>query len=442
MAINRQQETISRTLRVKINAKYKALYTQKARYKDLWGGRGRGGSHTGTDYFLYKLTSPTYFRGYLLRYTSSDIRSSLYTGLKDRIRQNDSLDLADFAFNETQMSVKYLPTGNTILSKGVAKDNARTASMKSLEGATHVLIEEADEVPEAEFDQMDLSLRTIESSEIEIIRIFNPPPKNHWIWRDYILEDFTISIKGVNQTFYTARPKEGSGILSIFGTYYDNIKNIHPSTIMKFERFRETNPEYYWTVIRGYITDGARGRIYEGWKFVTTEFFEALELPYLYALDFGYSIDPNALIKIKYEGDKRYCRELIYSAHLDNVSLAKRMRDVGVKPTDLVIADMGNGGDLRIAELRRGWRGIEGYQDLFFNIRPTLKGQGSINFGITRVKSCENYITEDSYNFADEYREYKWALDVNKNPTDRPIDTKNHCMDARRYAELVKGRDW
>jgi hypothetical protein len=32
--------------------------------------------------------------------------------------------------------------------------------MKSLAGATHVLIEEADEVGEAEFDQLDLSLRT------------------------------------------------------------------------------------------------------------------------------------------------------------------------------------------------------------------------------------------------------------------------------------------
>lgn len=442
MKVLKNPTELSRTLRVKINTKYTPLYTEKARYKDLWGGRGRGGSHTGTDYFIYLITRPTYFRGYLLRYVSSDIRLSLYTGLKDRIRQNSTLNLEDFAFNENQLSVKYLPTGNTILSKGVAKDSGRTAAMKSLEGATHVLIEEADEIPEAEFDQMDLSLRTMESEEIEIIRIFNPPPKTHWIWRDYILEDFTINIKGVAQQFYTARPKIGSGILSIFGTYYDNIKNIHPSTITKFERFRETNPEYYWTVIRGYITDGARGRIYEGWKFIGTEAFETLELPYLFALDFGYSIDPNALQKIKYEGERRYCRELIYSAHLDNVSLAKRMRDVGVKPTDLVIADMGNGGDLRIAELRRGWRGIEGYPDLYFNIRPTLKGQGSINFGITRVKSCENYITEDSVNYANEYREYKWALDANKNPTDRPIDEKNHLMDGRRYAELVKGRDW
>lgn len=139
------------------------------------------------------------------------------------------------------MSVTYLPTGNMILSKGVAKDSGRTAAMKSLEGATHVLIEEADEIPEAEFDQMDLSLRTMEANQIEIIRIFNPPPKKHWIWRDYILDDFIINIRGTNQTFYRARPRIGSGILSIWGTYYDNLANIHPTTVSKFESFKETN---------------------------------------------------------------------------------------------------------------------------------------------------------------------------------------------------------
>lgn len=435
-------EKNGRNIQININSKYAPLYTAKARYKDLWGGRGRGGSHTGTDYFIYLITRPAYFRGYLLRYVSSDIRLSLYQGLKDRIRQNDSLKPDDFRFNENQMSVTYIPTGNMILSKGVAKDSGRTAAMKSLEGATHVLIEEADEIPEAEFDQMDLSLRTMEANQIEIIRIFNPPPKKHWIWRDYILDDFIINIRGTNQTFYRARPRIGSGILSIWGTYYDNLSNIHPTTISKFESFKETNPEYYWTVIRGYITDGARGRIYNGWNFITSEQFERMELPHIYAIDFGYSVDPNALVKIKYRDNVRYCRELIYSPHLDNVMLAKRMRDVGVTERDVVIADMGNGGDLRIAELRRGFTHIEGYPNLRFNIHATIKGQGSINFGINRVKACENYITDDSYNFAHEYREYKWALDANKNPTDRPIDTDNHCMDARRYAELTKGRFW
>lgn len=147
-----------------------------------------------------------------------------------------------------------------------------------------------------------------------------------------------------------------------------------------------------------------------------------MELLHIYAIDFGYSVDPNALIKIKYRDNVRYCRELIYSPHLDNVMLAKRMRDVGVTERDVVIADMGNGGDLRIAELRRGFTHIEGYPNLRFNIQCDYQRTGKrINFGINRVKACENYITDDSYNFAHEYREYKWALDAQESngQTDR-----------------------
>lgn len=431
----------SRAISINVNYRFKNLYTSVSRYKDILGGRGRGGSHTGTDYFIYLMTRPKYFRGCLLRYTSSDVRLSLFQGIKDRIRQNPSFDVKDFKFNENQMTVTYIPTGNSIISKGVAKDTGRVASMKSVEGITAVLVEEADEIPESDFDMLDLSLRTTEATEIEIVRIFNPPHKNHWIWRDYILHDIQIPIRGVNQTFYWPEPKKGSNITMLFGTYYDNIQNIEETTRQKFEGFLHTNPEYYWTIIRGYITDGAKGRIYEGWKFITDEEFEKMDLPVIYGLDFGYSIDPCALVKRKHIGEERFYRELIYQPGLGDLELAKRMRDLGIKQTDLIIADYGNGGDLRIAQLRRGWGNqIEGYPDLRFNIQPTYKG--AINVGISKVKECRNYITEGSANLAEEVRNYRWALDINKNPTDRPIDTHNHCLDAIRYMELLKGRSW
>jgi phage terminase large subunit len=69
-----------------------------------------------------------------------------------------------------------------------------------------------------------------------------------------------------------------------------------------------------------------------------------------------------------------------------------------------------------------------------------VKGSGSVNVGITKVKSCVNYMTEGSDNGWNEYSEYKWALDADKNPTDTPVDKYNHLMDGRRYFELNKGR--
>jgi len=418
---------------------YKDVFSTDKRYIDVWGGRGRGGSYFGTDYFLFLITQPKYFRGYFVRHTFNDIKDSLFQDIKDRIDENETLNYEDFKINEANYSLVYKPTGNKIISKGITGDGKRTAKMKSLAGATHVLIEESDEIGETEFNQMDLSLRTIKTDKIQIIRIFNPPSKAHWIWKSYNLSDVEITIDGKITNFCKAEPKSDSNILSIWSVYEDNYRNLQQSTIVKFESFLESDPDYYYNQVRGLISDGAKGRIYSGWKHISDDYFNKLNLTYVYIVDFGYSNDPNAIIMEKWDNSYRYIKELLYETGLDNIALAKRMRDLGIKSTDIVVADMGGGGDLRIAELRRGWDNIEGYPDLRFSVFPTLKGGGSIKFGINRVKSNTLFMTESSVNGWNEYQEYKWRLDADKNPTDQPMDKYNHIMDCIRYFELNKG---
>lgn len=415
------------------NKTFKEVFTTDKRYIDVWGGRGRGGSYFASDYFLFLITQPQYFRGYFVRQTFNDIRNSLFQDIKDRIAKNETLDIEDFKINEVSCSLVYLPTGNKIISKGVSGDGKRTAKMKSLAGATHVAIEEADEMGEPDFDQLDASLRTTETENIQIIRVFNPPSKNHWIWKRYNF--IPCEIEGC----FKAEPKSDSDVLSIWSTYHDNIKNVSPNSIVTFEAFKNKDIEYYNNQILGLINEGAKGRIYSGWLPITDEYFHSLDLPYIYVIDFGYSNDPNAVIQEKWDNQHRYVKELLYENGLDNLELAKRLHDLGIKPTDIIIADMGGGGDLRIAELRRGWKNIEGYPDLCFSVYPTIKGEGSINFGISRVKSTVMHLTESSLNGWKEYQEYKWRLDRDKNPLDIPIDAHNHIMDCIRYFELNKG---
>ncbi len=270
-------------------SKYKELFTTKARYIHLFGGRGRGGSFTATQYALQLITSRNYFRGYFMREVFSDVRDSLWRDLKDRIEENDSLNETDFAFNDSQMIVTYLPTGNTIMAKGFKKSSGnRTAKLKSLAGATHVFIEESEEVDETDFRQLDDSLRTVKA-ETKIIMVFNPPNKAHWILkRWYILQD-------ADAGYFRAIPKPTEkNLLSIHSTYLDNLENLNQSFVNNLLNYESTDVDYYNTMVRGLITEGVKGRIYRNW--------EIGEMPNMYpkyyGLDFGYN-DPVALVEVE-----------------------------------------------------------------------------------------------------------------------------------------------
>lgn len=424
---------------IEVNESYEPLYTAKTRYKDLWGGRGRGGSHAGTDYFLRLITSPVYFRGYFIRNVFTDIRMSLFQDFKDRVNGNPTLDPKDFVYNENRLTVRYLPTGNMIYSKGVSKDSDRTASMKSLAGATHVLIEEANELSEEHFDQLDMSLRTSLANEVEVIRVFNPPPKRHWIWRDYVLTEKKVFIKGLLHSFYTAEPERSRSLVSMFSTYHSNIENIQASTVEKFEVLKERNQEYYYNQVMGLIPDGLIGKVYQGWKQITVQKFEQIEAPSFYAVDWGFH-DPTVLLELKIKGLDVYAREHIYMANLDNISFAKMLKGLGISKHDVIVGDPGGGGDFRMAELRRGISNVPGYPDLVFNVVSAVKGSGSILAGIDKVKGRNVFVTEDSTNLLAEYLEYSWDLGPDRLPMDRPKGGFDHALDALRYGVMTDER--
>jgi phage terminase large subunit len=415
--------------RFEFNECYEPVFTTKARYIDIFGGRAAGRSHFGTDYFLYLITGPDYFRGCFLRNVFSDIRDSLFQDFKDRI-ENSCFDERDFEINESKMSVTYKPTGNTIISKGFKKSAGnRSAKLKSLAGLTHVMIEEADENEEKDVNKLDDSIRTNKVENIQIIFLHNPPKKNHWlIKRFYNLVDCGLLLpNGKPAPYYKAIPKSRPDFLSIFTTYKDNVVNLNSKTISKYEAYGDPeSPDYdeemYYVDVLGLVPEGARGRIYRNWKPCTTEFFNSLPYPEYYGLDFGYSTDPVALVKIKTHNNRNFFKEVIYETDLTNPKLAELMILRGVPKTARIYADSAEP------------KSIQELKDLGFrNIIPAIKGPDSLLFGIKQLRSMENYITEDSKKMWEENEDYKWKLDNDGNPTDEPEDKNNHLKDAARY---------
>lgn len=404
-----------------VNEKYEVLFKNPmhARYFILMGGRGAGRSVVASQYAVAKLKNPAYFRCAIMRFVLGDIRNSIYQEIYDRIEELEWQEQVVIK----EHTLTFVHESNRINGVGFRKSSGdQKSKMKSLASYTTVIIEEADEVAEEDFMQLDDSLRTIKG-DVVVILLLNAPDKNHWIikrWFNLVKPKEEDAIG-----FYEPELKESvkDDTVYIRTSYEDNEKNMAPATIKNFERYRHTKPEHYWNMIRGYVSEGKRGRIFKDWKPTTNKVYEELPFPEIFGLDFGFSNDPAALTGVKKHNKKAWVREYIYETGLTNQMLSKRMENLGIDKANAIIY-CDNAEAKSIEELvAEGW-----------NALPAEKGPGSLNAGIDMLLDYEIFYTEESENIALENQEYKWALDKNKEPTNNPEDKNNHAMDSIRYA--------
>ncbi len=422
-------------MNIDVNPLYEPIFTSKARYFHLWGGRSRGGSHFATDYFLWKLTQPTYFRGAMLRATMAEITQSLWIALQKRIQtacDNGDIEEKDVKINLSEHTVTYLPTKNQIICKGFRKTvSSSGANLKGLEGITHAIVEEAEDVFQDDFMELDATFRTTEVKDIQVFVLFNPPGKNHWLIKTYydlvpanLIDQDNKPVKG----WYVALQKNIPELLSIHSTYLDNSLNVNEGTKRLYRAYGDKkshlyNFDYYYRSVCGLVSEGKKGRIFTTVKSISRYNYDQLPFEEFCGLDFGFN-DPTAMGAFKYHDGKLYGRKIIYENGLVNNELAAEMRNKGIKRTTYVYADS--------AEPKT----IVTLQRYGFNIIPAIKGPDSIDFGYRELLNVQIYLVDDDENKEpwNEIEEHIWAMDKDKNPTDVPEDSHNHFIDAMRYA--------
>jgi len=122
------------------------------------GGRGAGRSTVASQFAIAKLTSTEYSRTAIMRYILGDVRNSIYREIIDRATENGILE--SLSVNDSMMTISY--GKNTINAVGFKKSSGeQKAKLKSLANYNCVIIEEADEITEEDFIQLDDSLRTV-----------------------------------------------------------------------------------------------------------------------------------------------------------------------------------------------------------------------------------------------------------------------------------------
>lgn len=370
---------------------HKALFKSESRYILDYGGRGSGKSVAAAQAFLIRASSRK-GRALAVRKVARTLRVSVWPLLLSTLSSWHWLGRCKI--NKTEMSIKF-PNGAEVNCVGM--DDAE--KIKSVEGAWLAWIEEADSLTEADFDAIDFSLR---SGGDTILATFNPPPAvpgvPHWIKARFI-------------------DRKDNDATVIKTTWRDN-PFLPTSYTRRLEDLANTNPELYKMWALGEFV-GLSGAVFSDWGIVDKIPDDAEPLGY--GLDFGFSVDPAALIACYRYNGEYYHREVVYETGLTNADLIKRMREAGVTKTDEIVADSAE--PKSIEDLRRA-----GY-----HVRPAVKGPDSVRAGIDYMRQYRHNIERGSEGLIKEFGAYSWATGKDGSPKPVPVDAYNHGIDAIRY---------
>ncbi len=143
-----------------------------------------------------------------------------------------------------------------------------------------------------------------------------------------------------------------------------------------------------------------------------------------YGLDFGFTNDPTAFVKIGLSHGELYFEKLIYENGLTNQDIAKQIKEMKLDRKEIT-ADSAEPKSIR--ELQN-----EG-----LNIKTAVKKPDSVIHGIQKIKQYKlNLVQSDE--LIKEFKHYKWKMDKNNNSLNEPIDKFNHAIDAIRYGCVDK----
>ena len=200
-------------------------------------------------------------------------------------------------------------------------------------------------------------------------------------------------------------------------TYKDN-EALDESIVKEIEKAKEkaitsTYWANWWRVYGLGEIGSLEGVIFSNYEQIDTIPQEARLLGY--GLDFGYSVDPTAIVELYQYNDKIILNEKCYRTGMINSDIAKMIPE-GV----IVYADSAE--PKSIEEIRRFGK----------NIKGVTKGKDSINYGIQVMQSLNLMVTKESTNLIKELRGYCW--DKSKDGTTLSIPTgTDHIIDATRY---------
>ena len=323
----------------------------------------------------------------VVRKTLPAIRGSVLYDFKDILVRLGIW--ADANFNKSEMIYTF-PNGSFVEFFSTDQEQKLRGRKRDI-----LFVNEANELSFVEWQQ--LAMRTAQFKILD----YNPSfSEDHWI----------------------NKLNEESGVYHFITTYRDN-PFLEQTIIDEIESLQTKSPTLWQIYGLG------KRALVEGIVFPRIE--QVAEFPdwcksEFIGIDFGYTNDPTAIVKVGYavNADDEEClfiNEICYRTRMTTGDICDALRPYRNMTIDAESADP---------------RLIDEIHKSGARIYPVKKGTGSIEAGISRMQTFRIYVTARSLNVLKEFRNYTYAQDKDGRWLNIPIDAYNHAIDAVRYVVM------
>lgn len=368
------------------------------RFEVYYGGAGSGKSHFIAQKLIVKALQKKR-KILIVRKTLVSQKDSCWRLVSDVLQQWQLYNRCQIRRADYEIT---LPNGSVFLFKGI-DDPER---IKSIVGITDIWVEEATELTEEDFDQLNLRLRS-DQGDLQIFASFNPVSKANWVYQRWFDPEAVI----------------GDDTTILKTTYKDN-KFLPPEYIEALEKLMQTNPTYYKIYALGDFCSLDK-LVFNNWR---VESFRPEYLPRgvnLQGLDFGFINDPTAFVaSVLIENEKRiYTYREWGAVNMTNPQIAQVLASLGYAKADIIAdsAEPKSVAELRSAGIRR--------------VRESVKGPDSVIHGIQKLQQYELIVSPDCPELITELQNYSWKKDKKTGEyINEPVDLFNHYIDALRYS--------
>jgi len=373
-----------------------------------------GGSSSGKSYFLAQRAIEDLLAGghnYLCcRKRGNSLGKSVFNELVKAITRLKATHLFNIVPSQGHITCV---NGYQILFSGLDDVEKIKSITPKLGVITDIWLEEATEAALSDVKQLRKRLRgkaTYDGRRIRkrIILSFNPIYRTHWIVKEFF---DPIDWKD-NQKHYL------DDSISILKTTHLDNEYLDEDDHNELEN--ETDK--YWYQVYTLGNWGILGdAILTNWRTADLSGLAHTFDHIRNGLDFGYSADPNAFVRLHY--DRRHKKIWIFNGWhergLTNPQIAKRLKPI--IGHECIFCDSAEP------------KSIQELKDEGIDARPVKKGPDSLLYSIKWLQKHEIIVDESLQGVVNELNTWQWKKDKDGNSLPIPVDADNHYIDATRY---------